>query len=319
MYLRHVEKVASDITIFDPISMASNLAKFLGKQDSLKYIPERQLAISALDKWSGDKFLGKDHLWGGDNPFKYQYYQLQGNGLVYRWGKRTRADLSIWQNMAIPQADTAKDVLNFNDRVMLSNIYLSWGEDLLSNGMLQESREKFALAAAFTENLTDPYIPNAMGIFFRRHNMHELAQHEYEKALDAPFVSNRIRADIYINIGNLFRDKRDYESAKGRYLQALKYRPGHADAEYNLAVTEAYINLNKKDYRLAIDNFIAALRLDPSDPMLYYNVGLIYDTYLGDAANAISYYNEYLRRSGDSSTSAATLQNRIAKLMTGQP
>ncbi len=319
LYLHNVEKVAANVTIFDPISMESNLAKYLGINDSLKIIPAQQLAIRALNKWPGDKFLGKDHLWGGDNPFKYQQYQLQGNGLVYRWGKRTRADLSIWQNMAIPVADTAIQILNFNDRVMLSNIYLSWGEDLLSNGMLQEAREKFAIAAAFTESLNDAFIPNAMGIFFRRHGMHELAQREYGKALEAPFISNKVRADISVNIGNLFRDKRDYESAKGRYLLALKYRPGHADAEYNLAVTEAYINLNKKDYLMAVDNFIAAMRLDPSDPMLYYNVGLIYDNYLADTANAISYYNEYLRRSGDIGTSAANLQNRIAKLMTGQP
>lgn len=319
LYLHNVEKVAANVTIFDPISMESNLAKYLGKSDSLGIIPAQQLAIRALNKWPGDKFLGKDHLWGGDNPFKYHQYQLQGNGMVYRWGKRTRADLSIWENMTIPMADTAIQILNYNDRVMLSNIYLSWGEDLLSNGMLQEAREKFAIAAAFTESLNDAFIPNAMGIFFRRHNMHELAQREYGKALEAPFISNKVRADISTNIGNLFRDKRDYESAKGRYLLALKYRPGHADAEYNLAVTEAYINLNKKDYLIAVDNFIAAMRLDPSDPMLYYNVGLIYDNYLDDTANAISYYNEYLRRSGDVSTSAANLQNRIAKLMSGQP
>jgi len=162
LYLHNVEKVAANVTIFDPISMESNLAKYLGINDSLKIIPAQQLAIRALNKWPGDKFLGKDHLWGGDNPFKYQQYQLQGNGLVYRWGKRTRADLSIWQNMAIPVADTAIQILNFNDRVMLSNIYLSWGEDLLSNGMLQEAREKFAIAAAFTESLNDAFIPNAI-------------------------------------------------------------------------------------------------------------------------------------------------------------
>lgn len=318
VYLHNVEKVAPGITFFDPVSMESNLAKYLGVSDSLGSIPVHQLAIRALNRWPGEKFLGKDHLWGGDNPFRYQLYQLQGNGLVYRWGKKKRADLSIWENMAIPMADTAMPILNFNDRVMLSNIYLSWGEDLLSNGMLQEAREKFTAATTLTENLTNPFIPNAMGIFFRRNNMHELAQHEYDKALEAPFISNKVRADISINIGNLFRDKRDYESAKGRYLQALKYRPGHADAEYNLAVTEAYINLSKRDYRQAIDNFTAAIRLDPSDPMLYYNVGLIYDTYLADTANAISYYNEYLRRSGDISTSAMNLQARITKLMTGQ-
>jgi tetratricopeptide (TPR) repeat protein len=318
MYLHNVEKAAPDITVFDPISMESNLAKYLGVTDSLGIIPVHQLAIKAFNKWPGDKFLGKDHLWGGDNPFKYQQYQLQGNGLVYRWGKKNRADLSVWQNLAIPAADTTKQSLNFNDRVMYSNIYLSWGEDLLSNGMIQEAREKFAVAAAFTKNLTNPFISNAMGIFFRRQKMLELARYEYDKALNAPFVSNKVRADIEVNIGNLFRDRNDFESARGHYLQALKFRPGHADAEYNLAVTEAYINLNKKDYKQAVDNFITAMRLDPSDPMLYYNVGLIYDTYLADTANAISYYNEYLRRSGDISASAINLQNRIAKLMTGR-
>jgi tetratricopeptide (TPR) repeat protein len=220
--------------------------------------------------------------------------------------------------MTLPQADTANHNLGFNDRVALSNIFLSWGEDLLSNGMVQESREKFTMAAGFTESLADPFIPNAMGIFFRRLNMFDLAQHEYEKALDAPFVSNKVRADINVNIGNLFRDRRDYESAKGRYLEALKLRTGHAEAEYNLAVTEAYINLNNKNYRAAIDNFLAAVRLDPADPMLYYNVGLIYDSHLNEANNAIIYYNEYLRRAGDTGMTSLSLQSRIAQLSAGQ-
>jgi tetratricopeptide (TPR) repeat protein len=318
IYLHEVEKVAPDIKLFDPISMASNLAKHLGKQDSLGMIPELHLAIRALNNWPGDKFLGKDHLWGGDNPFKYAQYPLQGDGLVYRYGKRTRADLVVWQNMTLPKADTANHNLGFNDRVALSNIFLSWGEDLLSNGMIQESREKFTIAAGFTESLADPFIPNAMGIFFRRLNMFDLAKHEYEKALDAPFVSNKVRADINVNIGNLFRDKRDYESAKGRYLEALKLRTGHSEAEYNLAVTEAYINLNNKNYRAAIDNFLAAVRLDPADPMLYYNVGLIYDSHLNEPDNAIIYYNEYLRRAGDTGMTSLSLQGRIAQLSAGQ-
>jgi tetratricopeptide (TPR) repeat protein len=318
VYLHEVEKVRSDITLFDPIIMASNLAKYIGKQDSLRKIPERQLALRALNKTSGDKFLGKDHLWGGDNPFKYGQLPLQGEGLVYRYGKKSRADLAIWQNMIVPQADTANRALGFNERVMLSNIYLSWGEDLLTNGMLQEAREKFALAAGFTGNLNDPYIPNAMGIFFRRQGITDLAQREYEKALDAPFVSNKVRADILVNIGNLFRDKRDYESAKGRYIEALRFRTGHPEAEYNLAVTEANINLSKNDYFAAIDNYTAAVRLDPSDPSLFYNIGLIYDNYLHDATSAITYYNEYLRRSGETGMMAASLQSRIAQLAGGQ-
>jgi tetratricopeptide (TPR) repeat protein len=298
--------------------MASNLSKYLNKQDSLGKISELQLAIRALNSWQSDKFLGKDHLWGGDNPFKYAQYSLQGNGLVYRYGARQKANLIVWQNMTLPKTDTSSVYLGFNDRVAISNIYLSWGEDLLTNGMIQEAREKFRMAAGFTQNLGDPFIPNAMGIFFRRQNMYDLAQAEYEKALEAPFVSNKVRADIFVNIGNLFRDKRDYESAKARYLDALKLRTGHAEAEYNLAVTEAYINMNNKNFKAAIDNFLAAINLDPSDPMLFYNIGVIYDMQFGDANNAITYYNEYLRRSGDTGMTARTLQSRIVNLTGGQ-
>ena len=314
IYLRYVENVASDLTLFDPISMASGLAKFINKQDSLKFISEQRLAFRAFDKWPSDKFLGKDHLWGGDNPFKYGQLPLQGYGLVYRYGEKAPADLSVWQNMDLPKSSPNDTRLGLNERALLANIYLSWGEDLQSVGMIQEAREKYQIACDFSENSADPLIPNAMGIFFRRQGIVDLAQREYLQALASSFISNKVRADILVNMGNLFRDKRDYELARSRYLDALKFRPGHPEAEYNLAVTEAYISLNNKNYKQAIDDFLAAIRLDPSDPLLFYNIGLIYDNYLGNAGNAITYYNEFLRRSNEGGAMAANLRARIAFL-----
>jgi tetratricopeptide (TPR) repeat protein len=153
-----------------------------------------------------------------------------------------------------------------------------------------------------------------MGIFFRRQGMTSLAQRQYDQALAASFISNKLRADITVNLGNLLRDKRNYESAKSDYLAALKLRPGHPAAEYNLAVTEAYLSLNAKNYNQAIDDFVAAIRLDPSDPMLYYNVGLIYDNYMRDSENALKYYNNYLRLAGDGGYIGANVKARIAAL-----
>ena len=319
IYMRYVEGLRRDVNLYDPISMTSALARYVGKEDSAGLISEKQLALTALEKYKGNSFLGKEHLWGGDNPFKYAHLPLQGYGYVYKYGQKTPADISAWSGLDVPKYDPTDRRLNISERVALANINLCWGEDLQSVGMIEEAREKYLTACEYAEHTKETSMANALGIFFRRQGIGDLALREYEFALDAPYLSNAGRADVSVNIGNLYRDRHDYLEAKKSYLEALRLRNGHLEAEYNLAVTEAYINLSEKKHGAAIDNFMAAVKLDPSDPMLYYNIGLIYDTYLSDVNSAINYYNEFLRRAGDKSMLAMSLKNRIAILAEDLP
>ena len=64
-------------------------------------------------------------------------------------------------------------------------------------------------------------------------------------------------------------------------------------------------------FREAVDEFIAADRL-AARPALSYNIARAYDR-LGDAAKALQYYREYLRREAEPAN-AAEIKNRVREL-----
>ena len=70
-----------------------------------------------------------------------------------------------------------------------------------------------------------------LGVAYERKGELDLAQREYERALlkDRKFFRARL------NLGNIFLAKKEYRKAREEYLQALKLRPGDAEATNNLS------------------------------------------------------------------------------------
>lgn len=70
-----------------------------------------------------------------------------------------------------------------------------------------------------------------LGVAYERKGELDLAQREYERALlkDRKFFRARL------NLGNIFLAKKEYGKAREEYLQALKLRPGDAEATNNLS------------------------------------------------------------------------------------
>jgi Tfp pilus assembly protein PilF len=70
-----------------------------------------------------------------------------------------------------------------------------------------------------------------LGVAYERKGELDLAKREYERALlkDRKFFRARL------NLGNIFLAKKEYGKARKEYLQALKLRPGDAEAANNLA------------------------------------------------------------------------------------
>ncbi|RKX19380.1 MAG: hypothetical protein DRP26_03530 [Candidatus Zixiibacteriota bacterium] len=299
LYLRYVENRRPDIHLYDSVSNTVRLARLVGFQENVGSISERYVALTMLNSWPGEAFLGRDHLWGADNPFDYRKLPVSGYGLVYRYGKKAPADLSAWQKMKIPLIDPDTANLGFMEKTTFSNYYLAWGEDLLTAGKKKEANEKFIAVDRLAEYVFDPDFHNALGIFYRRQGLNDLAMKQYQRALQSWFLPSSVKADVLVNIGNLYRDKRNLTSAKEKYQQALEINKNNKEAKYNLALTDAYINLNSKKYKSAVDNFAEAIKIDPSEPMLYYNIGLIYDSFLADTALALQYYKLFLKRASD--------------------
>lgn len=140
-----------------------------------------------------------------------------------------------------------------------------------------------------------------------------MALKQYQRALQSWFLPSSVKANVLVNIGNLYREKQNLAAAREKYQQALEIIKDNEEAKYNLAITEAYINLNSKKYELAVNNFTQAVKIDASDPMLYYNIGLIYDSYLANTTSALKYYKIFLHLAGDIPLSA-TVTERIAVL-----
>lgn len=312
IYLKFVENMRPDIEYYDPISMYSTLARSKNQTHLIGIVPEAELALNALGNTDRPACLGKEHVWGGDNPFKYDRLPLQGCGLYYRYGQKGSADMKQWDKLS-RLADYDAPQLGSSEIQILANFFMSWGEDLQSNGRLGEAIEKYKIAIEKANIVESPMVDNSLGIFFRRRGWPEMALERYNHALESDLLSNAVRADILVNIGNVYREKNAYRQAIDYYRRALAIRPKHHEASYNLTLVEAYLALAEKNYRGAADKFTALLNIDPSDPLILYNLAIIYDNHLGDPAQAVRYYRYFLERSRDAQLTAIA-ERRLREL-----
>ncbi len=312
IYLKFVEKIRPDIEYYDPISMYSNLARNRNQEHLIGIVGESELALNALGNTTRPACLGKEHIWGGDNPFKYDRLPLQGCGLYYRYGRKEAADMTPWGKLSL-LADYKADYPGSSEIQILTNYFLSWGEDLQSNGRTGEAIEKYKKAVEKADMAESPMVDNALGIFFRRRGWPELALERYNRALGNDLLSNAVKADILVNIGNIHREKNSYREAIDHYQQALAIRPNHHEAGYNLLLAEAYLALSANNYTGAIGKFDALLKIDSSDPLIYYNIAVIYDKHLADSTQAVRYYNYFLEKTQDARL-AAIVEKRLSEL-----
>jgi tetratricopeptide (TPR) repeat protein len=63
------------------------------------------------------------------------------------------------------------------------------------------------------------------------------------------------------------------------------------DLHYNLAVE--YLKTNQ--FAKAAEAFKRVIQLNPKDKDAYYNLGVLYESYLGDKKQAIAYYSKYIK------------------------
>lgn len=95
-------------------------------------------------------------------------------------------------------------------------------------------------------------------------------------------------------------EKKQVEKAMSYYLDEIKKETSNPDYYYNLGLDY----LKKGQFVAAQEAFSLAVNLNPLDKEACYNLGVLYENYLGDKDKALKYYQQYLNIAPDSPDSA---------------
>jgi tetratricopeptide (TPR) repeat protein len=90
-------------------------------------------------------------------------------------------------------------------------------------------------------------------------------------------------------------EKKQVEKAMSYYLEEIKKETSNPDYYFNLAIDY----LNKGQFVLAEESFKLVINLNPLDKDACYNLGILYDNYLGNKEKAFKYYQQYLNLAPD--------------------
>jgi tetratricopeptide (TPR) repeat protein len=91
------------------------------------------------------------------------------------------------------------------------------------------------------------------------------------------------------------KEKKQVEKAMSYYLEEIKKETSNPDYYYNLAIEY----LNKGQFVSAEESFKLVVNLNPLDKDACFNLGILYDNYLGNPEKASKYYQQYLNIAPD--------------------
>ncbi|MFH1577452.1 MAG: hypothetical protein ABIC18_00055, partial [Candidatus Omnitrophota bacterium] len=87
-----------------------------------------------------------------------------------------------------------------------------------------------------------------------------------------------------------FTKNKESEKAISYYLKAIDAIPDNAGLHYNLAIEY----LRTRQFHQATDELHKVIQLNSKDKDAYYNLGILYEIYLGDLERAKFCYNRYI-------------------------
>ena len=91
------------------------------------------------------------------------------------------------------------------------------------------------------------------------------------------------------------KEKKQVEKAMSYYLEEIKKETSNPDYYFNLAIDY----LKQGQFVLAEESFKLVVNLNPLDKDACYNLGILYDNYLGNPPKASKYYQQYLNIAPD--------------------
>lgn len=172
-----------------------------------------------------------------------------------------------------------EDSRNVNYYITLGNIYY-----------LKKDRKK-ALKAYLEGTKTAPENPDCysnLGVIYRQMGKYTQAVNYFKKALAASEATGP-RADIYYNLGNVYKNIEQSENAEKSFLKAIELDPSFIQAYNNLG---NFFFKNKENEK-AEEIIRKGLLIDENHPGLLYNLGLVLDA-AGKTEEAIESYKHSL-------------------------
>jgi tetratricopeptide (TPR) repeat protein len=144
------------------------------------------------------------------------------------------------------------------------------GSVYLEQQKRKEARECFerAVKSAADYPVTMPNAWNNLGILAAREGKTDEAIESFQKALGI----NPDHAVALQNLGNAYRQKRDWDAAKKTLEHALGLNPEDPDANYGLGMVYAQLNETSRAYEF----LQKALALRPAYPEALNNLGILY-------------------------------------------
>lgn len=104
----------------------------------------------------------------------------------------------------------------------------------------------------------------------------------YRQGKEAMLVGNYSLANEYFSKAELVLSR--------EYPEPVPQRDYPADFFYNLGLER----LRRGEFKQAEEAFLRAQQMNPADAEACYNLGVLYENYLGDRKKAIEYYQRYI-------------------------
>ena len=109
-----------------------------------------------------------------------------------------------------------------------------------------------------------------LGIAYSRLKNHQQAVAHYQAAIKLP-IYPILKLGAYNNLGNLLKEKGDFNGAKKAYETTLKIDPSFINGYYNLGMTLKEMGLFKD----SIAAYVKAIDLNPKYAQAYRNLGVV--------------------------------------------
>jgi tetratricopeptide (TPR) repeat protein len=311
-YLHYVEGERQDLEIYDPVKTYSMIRRKLNLGPDGQAMSGTELCLKMVSLNKDNSYIAKEHVLRGTIFDYYSGLNLTPNGMVYRVGNWP-INRALWGRLEIPYFDNPSKELEIKGLTMLCNLYLARGEDMQASGDTTHAYKDYLSASELVSNTAEASLHNSLGVFFRHHRASALAEKEYNLALNSRHLTGFEKANIYVNLGNLNKDRGNFDEAAQLYNQALQLNGDNSEAGYNLALSKAYGDLNTNNIKGAIENFEAALAISGSDARLVFNLGVLYDKNLNDTTKAIENYRRFAQMAPELPEADAALK-RINEL-----
>ena len=102
-------------------------------------------------------------------------------------------------------------------------------------------------------------------------------------------------AGAYVNLALVAEARSDTELAIANYEKALQINPNNVDA----LIQRAHGHRGNGRFEAAVQDLRLAEAVDSANPLIHFNLGVIYELYLQDYGLAIEHYENYVRLSTD--------------------